>query len=146
MSDVMTRAQRSANMSHIRGRGTLPEIELRRRLWKKGLRYRLHHKHLTGRPDLAFISSRVAVFVDGCFWHSCPKHRIWPKNRATFWREKLEGNARRDRFVRRELESRGWQVVRVWEHEVADTPDRAVVRIRRAIQAGDSKRLQRHER
>jgi DNA mismatch endonuclease, patch repair protein len=118
-------------------------VEVRHRLWKMGFRYRLHDRRVIGRPDLAFGGSRVAVFIDGCFWHGCPEHRVWPQTRSTFWRKKLEGNVHRDRFVGRELERQGWAVVRIWEHEIEDSPERATGRIRRAVQARGSERLQR---
>lgn len=70
------------------------------------------------RPDFVFRSLRVAVFVDGCFWHGCPKHATWPKNRAAFWRNKIQGNQARDRRVNRALRKRGWTVLRIWEHEL----------------------------
>ena len=70
------------------------------------------------RPDFVFRKERVAVFVDGCFWHGCPKHATWPANRAAWWRAKIEGNRSRDRRVNRALRRAGWRVVRVWEHQL----------------------------
>lgn len=70
------------------------------------------------RPDFVFPRLRVAVFVDGCFWHGCPKHVTWPKTRAAFWRQKIEGNRARDRQVNCHLRVRGWTVIRIWEHEL----------------------------
>lgn len=91
---------------------------LRRALWGEGLRYRLH-VDLPGRPDLAFLGPKVVVFVDGCFWHGCPRHYIRPKTRSAFWQRKLRGNVERDARQTLELEEGGWSVLRVWEHEVA---------------------------
>jgi DNA mismatch endonuclease (patch repair protein) len=118
MADEIDRA-RSAQMALIKGRNTKPEMRVRKALHAAGLRYRLHVKHLSGKPDLVFPSRRVAVFVHGCFWHqhddlSCKLARM-PKSRLDFWRPKLEGNRRRDLKVRNELEQRGWSVVEVWE-------------------------------
>lgn len=73
---------------------------------------------LTVTPDFVFLKQRVAVFVDGCFWHACPKHATKPKNNAAFWRKKLAGNRRRDALVTRTLRRAGWRVVRVWEHQL----------------------------
>lgn len=104
-------------------RDTRPEIELRRRLWGKGLRYRVDRPPLKGmrrRADVVFGPSKVAVFVDGCFWHSCPEHATLPKRNRRWWREKLDRNVERDRDTDRTLETAGWTVVRVWEHEDMD--------------------------
>jgi DNA mismatch endonuclease (patch repair protein) len=74
---------------------------------------------LTVRPDFVFRKSRTAIFVDGCFWHGCPKHATWPAHRAAWWRRKIEGNKTRDRLVNRALRRAGWRVLRIWEHELA---------------------------
>jgi DNA mismatch endonuclease (patch repair protein) len=71
------------------------------------------------RPDFVFRKSRTAIFVDGCFWHGCPKHATWPAHRAAWWRRKIEGNKTRDRVVNRTLRRVGWRVLRIWEHELA---------------------------
>ena len=71
------------------------------------------------RPDFVFRQARLALFVDGCFWHGCPKHATKPKNNASFWRRKLAGNKHRDRLVRQTLRKAGWHVLRIWEHELA---------------------------
>lgn len=76
-------------------------------------------KAFSVRPDFVFPKLQTAVFVDGCFWHGCPKHATWPKTRAAFWKAKIEGNRARDRRVDRALRRRGWQVLRIWEHELA---------------------------
>lgn len=107
-------------MARTGRRDTKPELELRRVLYSRGLRYRVDRPVLTGvrrRPDLVFIGSRVAVFVDGCFWHGCPEHATWPASNAAFWREKIEANRKRDADTNARLAAAGWTVVRVWEHE-----------------------------
>jgi DNA mismatch endonuclease (patch repair protein) len=121
---------RSEQMARIRGTHTAPELHLRSLLWRSGLRYRLHVKRLPGRPDLVLGPSRVAVFVDGCFWHGCPKHYVRPRSRARFWAKKLRRNVDRDCEQQLQLLSLGWRVVRLWEHEVLANPHialRAVV-------------------
>lgn len=123
----MRRLSRSENMSRIRSRGTRPEIELRRALWRKGLRYRLKYD-LPGRPDLTFVGQRVAVFVDGCFWHGCPIHYSGPSTRQDFWAKKLRDNVRRDLAVDDALEGLGWRPLHVWQHELK-TLQRLVRRI-----------------
>lgn len=117
---------RSEQMARIRGRNTSPELLLRQMLWQHGLRYRLHARTPTGRPDIVFPGARVAVFVDGCFWHGCPDHYVRPRSRSDFWAEKLKANVLRDIRQTRELELLGWRVLRVWEHEVFEDPERIV--------------------
>lgn len=106
-------------MQRQRRRDTAPEVALRKELWHLGLRYRVHHPVLNSRQrvDVAFTRARVAVFVDGCFWHGCPDHGSTPKHNAEWWRSKLESNSLRDRTTDAALEAAGWTVVRVWEHE-----------------------------
>jgi len=113
----MTREQRSHCMSRIRGKDTVPEMTLRRALWARGLRYRLHYR-ITGRPDIVFPGQKTAIFIDGCFWHGCPAHRTHPKNNADFWRTKIENNIARDADVTKILEAEGWTVLRFWEHQI----------------------------
>ena len=132
MTDVMTPEQRRRCMSRIRGRDTGPELRLRRALWARGLRYRVSYK-LPGRPDIAFVSSRVAVFVDGCFWHGCPDHGVRPKTNTTFWDNKLEENRVRDVRVAEELENQKWKVIRFWEHQIMDDLDAVVDAVLKAI-------------
>jgi DNA mismatch endonuclease (patch repair protein) len=109
-------------MARVRQKGTRCEIELRKALHAKGLRYRLQVPLLT-KPrrvvDIVFPSARLAVFVDGCFWHGCPEHASWPKNNADFWREKIETNRSRDVDTDQRLAALGWETVRIWEHEDA---------------------------
>ena len=133
-SDVMTREQRGRCMSRIRGRDTKPELMLRRALWQGGLRYRLHCR-LPGRPDIVFPARRIAVFVDGCFWHQCPEHATLPKNNRAFWQAKLEGNRRRDAEVNALLRAEGWTVLRIWEHEIRRNASHVAERIARMIRA-----------
>jgi DNA mismatch endonuclease, patch repair protein len=101
--------------------GTYPELALRRLVHAHGLRYRVDHKlplpASRRRADLLFIGAKVAVFVDGCFWHACPAHSTQPKANGAWWQAKLAANVARDRDTDRALEAAGWTVVRVWEHE-----------------------------
>src|SRR5215211_8176900 len=106
-------------MARVKGKNTSPERILRSALWRNGLRYRLDYKVPAGRPDIVFPGPKVAVFVDGCFWHGCPAHYSRPRSQQEFWSEKLAANVERDRRQTLELESRGWRVVRVWEHEIS---------------------------
>jgi DNA mismatch endonuclease (patch repair protein) len=120
-------------MRRVRQKNTSAESALRSELHALGLRYRLQVAVLT-KPrrvaDVAFVRARVAVFVDGCFWHGCPEHGSWPKQNAEFWRAKIMANLERDRDTDARLRVDGWKVVRVWEHE---TPRLAASRIARVV-------------
>lgn len=109
-------------MSRIRSKDTGPELRLRRALWAAGCRYRLHY-NLPGKPDMVFLRPRIAVFVDGCFWHGCPLHYAAPRTREEFWKEKLRRNVMRDLAVDDALASDNWRVIRVWQHELARLED-----------------------
>jgi DNA mismatch endonuclease (patch repair protein) len=106
-------------MQVTRQRDTPGELALRAALSERGLRYRVDAA-LPGtrrRADVAFIGAKIAVFVDGCFWHGCPRHGTWPKANSEWWREKIEGNRRRDRDTDKRLKRDGWLVLRFWEHD-----------------------------
>ncbi|RMH24522.1 MAG: very short patch repair endonuclease [Planctomycetota bacterium] len=115
-------------MRRVRARDTSCELALRRALHARGLRYRLRID-LPGRPDVVFVAARVAVFVDGCFWHGCPEHCRRPASNRDYWRAKIERNMARDARVTRELSAAGWRVVRLWEHEVGASPARCAARV-----------------
>jgi DNA mismatch endonuclease (patch repair protein) len=117
-------------MARVRSRNTAPEELLRRALWALGLRYRLR-PDLPGTPDLAFPGVRLAVFVDGCFWHGCPSHYTAPVKNGAFWQAKLDRNMARDRRVDEELAARGWRSLRLWEHDVTASPTAAAERVGR---------------
>lgn len=107
-------------MSRVGRRDTKPELELRRILHARGFRFRVDRAVLPDRrrrADIVFGPAKVAVFVDGCFWHGCPKHATWPKANEDYWREKIETNRLRDRDTNERLRALGWEPVRVWEHE-----------------------------
>lgn len=118
-----TTDKRREMMGLIRGRDTSPELLLRRSLWTLGLRYRLHYRIGRSRPDIVFVTSRLAIFVDGCFWHGCPLHSTIPKNNREFWEEKLRRNRERDIVITERMQTEGWQVLRFWEHEIEASPD-----------------------
>jgi len=122
-------------MSRIRARHTSPERLLRAALWKRGYRYRLHSRTPVGAPDLVFVGLRVAIFVDGCFWHGCPNHYVRPRTKNEFWDAKLKENFDRDRRQTVELMQLGWRVVRVWEHQVWEELDDTVAAVVSALQS-----------
>lgn len=132
-SCLMDDQARSRLMARIRGRDTSPEVTLRKALWKDGLRYRLHHRTRAGRPDMVFLRPRVAVFVDGCFWHGCPEHYVAPRSGEDFWPRKLRENLERDRRQTLTLEDDGWRVLRVWEHEVWTNLSDVVEQVSQAV-------------
>ncbi|MBW4720704.1 very short patch repair endonuclease [Saccharothrix obliqua] len=122
-------------MSRQRSKDTEIEVALRRELHRLGLRYRVHQRPVRAvrrEADVVFGPSKVAVFVDGCFWHGCPEHGTWPKNNREFWRTKIETNQARDANTDQRLAEAGWLAIRVWEHE---NPTEAADRVREAVLA-----------
>ncbi len=130
---------KSEQMARVRSKDTEPEQALRRALWAAGLRYRLRLK-LPGTPDIVFPRAKVAVFIDGCFWHGCPVHYTRPATNSAFWSRKLGVNQERDRRVDRDLAEMGWTAVRVWEHEVASELDGVIGRILPLVQCAEAER------
>jgi DNA mismatch endonuclease (patch repair protein) len=126
---------RSEQMSRIRGKNTSPEMLLRRALWAAGLRYRIHYRTPAGRADLALVGARLAIYIDGCFWHGCPDHYVRPRSRQDFWSAKLLENVQRDRRQTVQLESADWRVCRLWEHEVFENLPAVVERIRQLVRS-----------
>ncbi len=125
MTDERTRAVMRGN----RSTDTLPELGLRRNLHRRGLRFRIGLRLRTPfgwvRPDIVFTKRKVAVFVDGCFWHACPEHLVHSLTNQTYWRTKLDSNVRRDAHVTAALAAGGWRVLRIWEHDVKESSERA---------------------
>ena len=120
MADIFTKAKRSEVMSRIRSRGNKDtELALMRVFRAQGITGWRRRQGVFGKPDFVFPKLRLAVFVDGCFWHGCPKHGTKPRNNAGFWRRKFAGNQTRDLLVTRTLRRNGWRVLRIWEHELA---------------------------
>lgn len=122
-------------MASIRSRDTRPEMEVRRRLHARGMRYRVDVALLDGsrrRTDIAFLSARVAVFIDGCFWHGCPEHFKPPQTNPQYWATKIATNQRRDLNSTEALTDAGWRVLRFWEHE---DPERVVANVEAVVRA-----------
>ncbi len=122
-------------MQRLPRRHTRPELALRQALHARGVRFRLHVRDLPGRPDVVLVRLRLAVFVDGCFWHGCPTHAVAPRANAEFWAAKLAGNVARDRRKDALLRAAGWKVLHVWEH---DDVERVATRITRLWNAHDA--------
>lgn len=125
-------AHRSRTMSLVRARDTRPELEVRKRLFRAGFRYRLHVGSLPGRPDLVLPRLKTAVFVHGCFWHrhSCPRGQRTPKANRAYWAAKLDRNTARDRQNLEVLAETGWQSFTIWECNVAGATDELIELLR----------------
>jgi DNA mismatch endonuclease (patch repair protein) len=136
---------KSEQMARVRNRGTSSELRLRMLLRNHGLRYILRRK-LPGSPDLVIPSGKVAVFVDGCFWHGCPRHYRAPATNIKFWREKVQRNMARDTRVDSELRTLGWRVVRVWDHELKRDVRKVLGRIERGMRGAASRQRKTVER
>src|SRR5436305_1411808 len=119
MADVFSKRRRSEIMSRIRSRENKnTEVALVRLFRKQAITGWRRRTRVFGRPDFVFRKQRVAIFVDGCFWHGCRKHRSVPTSNVAFWRRKLTRNKNRDRLVRKTLRKDGWKVLRIWQHEL----------------------------
>jgi DNA mismatch endonuclease (patch repair protein) len=129
MADVFSSRKRSQIMSRVRGKGNkateIALIALLRRLrisgWRRGAR-------IFGKPDFVFPKHRLAIFVDGCFWHGCPKHGTQPTSNRTFWKAKLARNKTRDTLVKRTLTQQGWRVLRIWQHDLSRKKNQQLAR------------------
>lgn len=148
MADVFTKAKRSEVMSRIRGRGNkdtelaLAKLLRRHRItgWRRQIQIRTSPRPspqrgegVRVRPDFVFLKLKLAVFVDGCFWHGCPKHATKPKNNRAFWHRKLSMNKQRDGIVNRTLRKASWRVVRIWECDLTKRPVNCLRRIEQAM-------------
>ena len=118
----------SKMMSRIKGKNTKPEKIIRSLLYQKGLRgYRVHYSKIEGKPDIVFSRKRVAISINGCFWHKCPKCNLpLPKSNTEFWKEKLDRNIIRDKEKIEKLKEAGWHVETYWECEIKSNPDQVV--------------------
>ena len=133
MADIVDKQTRSRMMSRIRGRDTKPEMTLRAALRERGLvGYRCHYAKAPGRPDICFVGRRLAVFVDGAFWHGHPDY-YEPGKSGQFWDDKIARNQERDRVVNGELEADGWTVLRFWDFEIKRDAAAAAGRIAEAL-------------
>lgn len=132
MADNLTRTQRSYMMSCVRSTDTKCELIIRKLAHARGLRFRKHYSLLPGRPDLVFAKARVAVFVDGDYWHGW-RFPCWQSKLPHYWKQKIALNRRRDRRNLRNLRRRGWHVIRLWEHEVERDAAHCVDRVEAAV-------------
>lgn len=129
MPDTYSPEVRSRTMAKVRAKDTKPEIALRRGLWAAGVRgWRCHRRNLPGRPDLAFGRARLAVFVDGAFWHGHPS-KYWPGRSGSYWDAKISRNQARDRRADAELAAMGWSSLRLWDFEIEQDLAGSVARV-----------------
>lgn len=133
MADIFDKEKRSEVMSRIRGSGNkdteLALIKLFRLYKISGWR---RHQNVYGKPDFVFPLKKVTIFVDGCFWHCCPKHYKIPTTNRDFWKKKMDSNVKRDLMVNKTLKRDGWRVIRIWEHDFK-YPRRIISRIIRVV-------------
>ena len=133
MADIYNREKRSELMSRVRSSGNQrTELILIKMFREHGITGWRRKSPLFGKPDFVFPMMKVAVFVDGCFWHCCPFHGTMPETNREFWQRKLEGNILRDRLVKRRLTRLGWRVLRIWQHELKNST-RVANRLRKAL-------------
>lgn len=124
--DVLSKEQRRKNMQNVRSKDTKAEIMLRKALWHKGIRYRKNYSKLPGKPDIVLIRQKIAIFIDGDFWHArwhqdCPGEQV--QSNKMFWRKKLANNVQRDREINDILTDKGWLILRFWESDVKKNLD-----------------------
>jgi DNA mismatch endonuclease, patch repair protein len=134
MADVFSIRKRSQVMSRIRSAGNQDtELKLAKLLRQHGIKGWRRHQPVFGKPDFVFSKFRLAVFVDGCFWHGCPKHGTKPKSNRAYWWRKLAQNKKRDKLVTRTLRKAGWRVIRIWDCALQRHPQFCVQKIRQAL-------------
>ncbi len=120
-------------MSANKGKNTRPEIIFRKALWNSGIKgYRLHPKHIPGRPDIVFTKKRIGIFINGCYWHRCPYCELpMPKTNTVFWKHKFQKNSERDKRKIKELEKLGWNIITIWECNIKKHIEKQLRKIKR---------------
>jgi DNA mismatch endonuclease (patch repair protein) len=135
MADRVTKEKRSEMMASVRSKGNKTTegriVDLFRK--NKIVGWRRHNKKLPGTPDFSFQKEKVAIYVDGCFWHGCDKCYVAPKSNEEFWKKKIETNMKRDRANRLLVRRMGWKHVRIWEHEIRKNPERIMIKVRKSL-------------
>src|SRR5215208_1584689 len=126
MGDKFTTAERSVIMRAVKGQDTSLEKRVRSVLWKAGLRYRKNVSKIPGKPDIVFTRKKLLVFIDSCFWHGCPQHLRAPKSNESYWKRKISRNRERDAFVTLTCSGMGWNVLRIWEHQLKEDFDSCI--------------------
>lgn len=127
--DKVSKEVRSKIMRAVHSNDTRMEEKFRKELFSRGVRFRKNVSDLPGKPDIAIKSKRVVIFLDSCFWHGCPEHLRQPKSNKNYWDKKVKLNVERDHKINSEYRIRGWKLVRIWEHEIKDNPEKCINRI-----------------
>lgn len=120
-------------MQHVRSTGTTPERMVMKELRKRKIYFAAYVSKITGKPDIVFRRKKVAVFIDSDFWHGHPKRCVMPKTNPNYWKKKIEGNRKRDKFVNAELKNNGWMVVRLWEYDIKHSFEKSFQKVLEAI-------------
>jgi len=133
--DKISKERRSSNMSKIKSINTLPEIKIRKALWKMGYRYRLYYKKLPGKPDIVIVNQKIVIFIHGCFWH---RHRNCieasrPKTNSAYWEEKLLKNVERDKKYRKEIKKLGWKIITIWECNINKEIEKNILMLKKLL-------------
>lgn len=139
MADKITKETRSENMKAIRSVSLL-ENKVTQALWNRGYRFRKNVKNMLGKPDIVIKKYKIVIFIDSCFWHYCPIHGTVPKSNTGFWTEKLERNKRRDGTVTTHYIEDGWNILRIWEHELRSDFTGTIEKIIKFIKMAESKK------
>ena len=133
MVDTVSKKKRSEIMSAVRSKNTKIEINFRKELWRRGYRFRKHYNKLIGKPDIAMVKNKIAIFIDSCFWHGCPHHCRMPHSNRAYWNTKIKRNKRRDREVVKWYKKNHWNIFRFWEHEINNDMSECVQKIKNSL-------------
>lgn len=128
MTDVHSKETRSYNMSQIRGKWTKQEILIHNILKGRKIKHMMH-PDIEGKPDILIKNSKTLIFLDGCFWHKCPRCFRQPETNREFWMNKIENNFKKDKEVTKKLKRKGWTILRLWEHEIRENLSECIKRI-----------------
>jgi len=130
MADTVSKKKRSEIMSRVKSKDSKIETSFRKELWKQGFRYRKNSNKYFGKPDMVLPKYKTVIFIDSCFWHGCKKHCRMPAAHKDYWDQKVVRNINRDKEVLRHYNKKqGWKVFRIWEHELAKNPQKAMTKI-----------------
>lgn len=131
MADIFSKSKRSEIMRAIKSKETRLEKDFRHSLWENGFRYRKNSGKYFGKPDIVLKKYRTVIFIDSCFWHGCKKHFRKPSTNIDFWTAKVERNKKRDAVVSRYYKKQGWNIFRIWEHNIKYTSEKIISRIKK---------------
>ncbi len=131
--DKVSKEKRSEIMRRVKSRETAIEISFRKLLWNKGVRYRKNSSEYYGKPDIVVSPRKLVVFLDSCFWHGCRKHLRMPEQNRSYWEDKIRRNKQRDQNVSNYYKSKGWKIIRIWEHQLRNNQPKSINRVRRAL-------------